>query len=173
VLLAVHFGHIEGDMDLLSDNVVKILQGGVIGLGFLLAVLASVRLSQEQKREQVRPEAISGIKWFMVFSITLCLIGLFAQLWSIPKPSPGPTNIVGYYWQPQGTGDYGDMDILQATSGDRPSESNCNEPNLGLSAVCWPGGGCRYKQILSRAITPTSGNNPGNVYRCTARLVQQ
>ena len=36
-------------MDFLSDNVVKILQGGVIGLGFLLALLASVRLNEEQK----------------------------------------------------------------------------------------------------------------------------
>lgn len=153
-------------MDFLSDNVVKILQGGVIGLGFLLALLASVRLSQEQKREEVRPDAISAIKWFMGFSITLCFIGLAAQLWR-----PGPASTIEYYWQPQGTGDYGDLDILQATPGDTPSELNCNEPNLGLSAVCWTGGVCRYKQILARAITPTAGANPGHVHRCTARLV--
>src|SRR5271165_4552849 len=98
------------------DYVVQILQAGVIGLGFLLAVLASVRLEREQRRKEVRPLAVSGIKWFMAFSVTLCLIGLAAQIWS-----PRPPQHIDFYWESVGRGDYGDMDILQETKENTPA----------------------------------------------------
>ena len=58
-----------------TDNVISILRLGVIGLGFLLAVLAYLRLAQEQKRNPPRQSVLDTIKWFMGFSVALCLIG--------------------------------------------------------------------------------------------------
>ncbi|MCB0283624.1 MAG: hypothetical protein KDF60_13650 [Calditrichaeota bacterium] len=60
-------------------NVYDILGYGVIGLGFLLAVLAFRLLSAEQKRDP-RQEIIRAIYIFMVFSVVLCIIGFAAQV---------------------------------------------------------------------------------------------
>lgn len=60
-------------------NVVDILQIGVIGLGFLLAVLSYHLLTKEQKQHTPRPNIINSIYVFMGFSLVLCVIGIFSQ----------------------------------------------------------------------------------------------
>jgi hypothetical protein len=60
-------------------NVVDILQAGVIGLGFLLALLAYHLLTKEQKQETPRSGIINSIYVFMFFSVVLCVIGIFSQ----------------------------------------------------------------------------------------------
>lgn len=60
-------------------NVVEILQVGVIGLGFLLAVLAYHLLTKEQKQDTPRSVIINSIYVFMFFSIVLCVIGILSQ----------------------------------------------------------------------------------------------
>jgi len=60
-------------------NIVEILQIGVIGLGFLLALLAYHLLTKEQKQKVPRTNIIRSIYVFMFFSIVLCLIGVFSQ----------------------------------------------------------------------------------------------
>lgn len=59
---------------------VAILQFGVIGLGFLLALFSYDLLRKEQKREIPRKELLRSISAYMTFSIVLCLIGVFADL---------------------------------------------------------------------------------------------
>src|SRR5260370_25909522 len=49
----------------------KILSYGVLGLGFLLALLAYRLLTKEQGREFVRSEILRAIYVFMVFSLLL------------------------------------------------------------------------------------------------------
>lgn len=60
-------------------NVVQILQIGVIGLGFLLAVLSYHLLTKEQKQDAPRSVIIKSIYVFMFFSVVLCVIGMFSQ----------------------------------------------------------------------------------------------
>lgn len=60
-------------------DVVQILGLGVIGLGFLLALLAYWLLRQEQARENPNPAVLRAIYLFMGFSIVLCLIGIVSQ----------------------------------------------------------------------------------------------
>ena len=60
-------------------NIVEILRIGVIGLGFLLAVLAYRLLTNEQKREEIRPSLIKATYVFMFFSIILSIIGLGSE----------------------------------------------------------------------------------------------
>lgn len=67
-------------MNLADLNVVSILQLGVTGLGFLLALLAYRLLSKEQSAEKTNPSILLSIRYFMGFSITLCLIGLVPQV---------------------------------------------------------------------------------------------
>jgi len=61
-------------------NVVDILQIGVIGLGFLLAVLAYHLLTKEQKQNPPRSVILNSIYVFMFFSVVLCVIGIFSQI---------------------------------------------------------------------------------------------
>jgi hypothetical protein len=61
-------------------DALEILKIGVIGLGFLLALLAFFLLRNEQNKAQARPSILSVVKLFMAFSLVLCLIGLFAEL---------------------------------------------------------------------------------------------
>lgn len=61
-------------------NVVQILQIGVIGLGFLLAVLSYHLLTKEQSQETPRSVIIKPIYVFMFFSVVLCVIGLISQI---------------------------------------------------------------------------------------------
>ncbi len=67
-------------MSLADLNVVSILQMGVTGLGFLLALLAYWLLSKEQRQDKPRPSILQSVRVFMAFSFSLCLIGLVPQV---------------------------------------------------------------------------------------------
>ena len=67
-------------MEWTNLDVLKILQVGVIGLGFLLALLAYHLLTKEQTQETPRPDILKSIYVFMSFSVTLCVIGVASQL---------------------------------------------------------------------------------------------
>jgi hypothetical protein len=60
-------------------DVPQILSYGVIGFGFLLAVLAYQLLTREQKKTAPAHSILIAIYVFMAFSIALCLIGLVAD----------------------------------------------------------------------------------------------
>ena len=68
-------------------DVPGILAYGVIGLGFLLALLAYRLLSREQTNQQVREPMIRAIYIFMAFSVLLCTVGLVSE-WSRSQPQP-------------------------------------------------------------------------------------
>ena len=78
-------------------NPYQILSYGVIGLGFLLAVLAYRLLSNEQRRDRPRSDILRAANIFMAFSVVLCAIGVGSE-W-LRKPSdtgskpPGPTTV--------------------------------------------------------------------------------
>ena len=61
-------------------KVYEILSYGVIGLGFLLAVLAYRLLTREQRRDEPREPMIRAIYTFMAFSAVLCLLGIAGEL---------------------------------------------------------------------------------------------
>lgn len=63
-------------------NIADILQYGVIGLGFLLAVLAYRLLSSEQRVKIPRKKMLYSIYVFMLFSVTLCVIGFYSLIHS-------------------------------------------------------------------------------------------
>ncbi len=67
-------------MSLADLNVVSILQLGVTGLGFLLALLAYWLLSKEQRQNEPRPSSLQSVRLFMWFSVSLCVIGLVPQV---------------------------------------------------------------------------------------------
>jgi hypothetical protein len=69
-------------------NVYEILSYGVIGLGFLLALLAYRLLTREQKQENPRNAILTAIYIFMVFSVVLCIIG-FADNSKPTQPQTG------------------------------------------------------------------------------------
>lgn len=79
-----------------TGNIVQVLQVGVIGLGFLLALMAYRLLSQEMMRDESRPSIMRAIYVFMCFSIVLCGIGVASQF--LPSnttnesPSTKPVN---------------------------------------------------------------------------------
>ena len=60
-------------------NLVEILRVGVVGLGFLLALLSYRLLLEEQKKEIERPGILKAIYVFMSFSVVLTLIGLVSE----------------------------------------------------------------------------------------------
>jgi hypothetical protein len=60
-------------------DVVKILGYGVLGLGFLLALLAYRLLSKEQGKPTPSTDAFRAIYVFMGFSLALCVLGLVSQ----------------------------------------------------------------------------------------------
>ena len=64
---------------------IKALQLGVIGLGFLLAVLAYNLLRKEQHKANPSPPMLRAILIFEAFSLLLCILGLAAQ---VLKPRP-------------------------------------------------------------------------------------
>lgn len=68
-------------------DIVEILQIGVIGLGFLLALLAYHLLTKEQKQKVPRTNILRSIYVFMFFSIALCLIGVFSQARTFYTPN--------------------------------------------------------------------------------------
>jgi hypothetical protein len=63
----------------MPEKAYEILGYGVIGLGFLLAVLAYWLLTKEQKKDKVRKPMISAIHVFMGFSVFLCVLGLASE----------------------------------------------------------------------------------------------
>ncbi len=74
---------------MLPANTYEILGYGVIGLGFLLAFLAYLLLSREQKREKTRKNMVKAIYTFMGFSILLCVIGFGSEKIKSGGPSNG------------------------------------------------------------------------------------
>lgn len=68
-----------------EGDVVSILQIGVIGLGFLLAVLSYHLLTKEQKQDNPRPEILKSVYIFMFFSVVLCVVGIISQVLDIKE----------------------------------------------------------------------------------------
>jgi hypothetical protein len=68
------------DFPMPSLGVVKILGLGVIGLGFLLALLAYRLLSKIQSQPNPNRSVLRSIYFFMGFSIVLCGIGFTSQV---------------------------------------------------------------------------------------------
>jgi hypothetical protein len=66
-------------LNVLELPIVDILGMGSAGLGFLLAFLSFRMLSREQRNESVRKPMLYAVYVFMVFSIVLCMIGIFGQ----------------------------------------------------------------------------------------------
>jgi hypothetical protein len=54
----------------------QILSYGVIGLGFLLALLAFWLLKNEQQKRHPSTDMLTAVKGFMIFAILLCVIGI-------------------------------------------------------------------------------------------------
>lgn len=162
---------------LISDTTVKILQLGIIGLGFLLAVLAFFLLKGLQKPRpdramtevdwRIHNANVQTTKWFMAFAVLLCLIGFLPE---VLKAQQSSNPQLSYQWQLVGRGDITAHDVLSETLHPEPTYP-CNEARLGLSAVCWTNN-CRYKSVLAEYITPTTGGNIGNVFRCTIKTQQ-
>jgi hypothetical protein len=69
-------------------DVAQILSYGVIGLGFLLALLAFWLLTREQKKRKPDSNILRATYVFMAFSVALCAIGGVAEL---SKDRPAPT----------------------------------------------------------------------------------
>jgi hypothetical protein len=147
----------------LTELILKILGLGVIGLAFLLAYMAYRLLAAEQRRAPVEGEPprsalLANIRLFMAFSLVLCILVIIAQFW---RP-------ITLYWEFVGRGDYGGADFTSTQGSDKPLDSICDRNAIGATSVCWPGG-CTYKTVISRAITPSSGSRTGDVYRCTIK----
>lgn len=82
-------------MELTNMDVLKILQIGVVGLGFLLAVLAYLLLTKEQKQDTPRTDILKSIYVFMSFSVVLCIIGGVSQVIDMDKSDrhPAPESV--------------------------------------------------------------------------------
>jgi hypothetical protein len=61
-------------------SAVEILKLGVIGLGFILALMAFMLLTREQKKSEPHIRIIHAIYTFMAFAVVLCGVGLYAQM---------------------------------------------------------------------------------------------
>lgn len=73
------FGIEQLDRINMPKNVFDILSYGVIGLGFLLALLAYRLLTQEQRITKPRANILKAIYTFMAFSIVLCILGFIGE----------------------------------------------------------------------------------------------
>jgi hypothetical protein len=77
---------------LLNFDPTKILNYGVIGLGFLLAFLAYRLLTKEQQKQEPQRSMLTAIYVFMFFSFALCVIGLASEFTkNITPPIEKPT----------------------------------------------------------------------------------
>jgi chromosome segregation ATPase len=63
-----------------SLNIPQVLSYGVIGLGFLLALLAYYLLHKEHGRQRPNKSILKSVYVFMAFSIVLVIAGLSAEL---------------------------------------------------------------------------------------------
>lgn len=134
-----------------KDEVLAILQIGVIGLGFLLAVLAYNLLTKEQKQNTPRSDILKSIYVFMSFSVVLCVIGIVSQVFDIQKGNALPpptsssleTNNILYSYFP-----YGDSD----------NPRFCNDGKFEYSEEKTSLTGTNYIQGMSTA-TITGKNN--------------
>jgi hypothetical protein len=62
-------------------DVARILSFGTVGLGFLLAFLAYQLLRKEQSVEHPRENILKAINYYMMFSISLCILGLASEVY--------------------------------------------------------------------------------------------
>jgi hypothetical protein len=74
-------------------NLLDALRYGVIGLSAILAILAYVLLSSEQKRDKPRENILSSIKLFMLFSALLTLVGFGSEA---IKPRSSTTGVESF-----------------------------------------------------------------------------
>lgn len=68
-------------------DIPRILSIGTIGLGFLLALLAFRLLNREQSETKSRDKMLNAITRFMIFSFSLCVIGLSSEIYRIYSSS--------------------------------------------------------------------------------------
>jgi len=76
-----------------------ILSYGVIGLGFLLALLAYFLLLREQHAKEPRESILAAINRFMIFSLVLAGLGLTSEVarsFFDPKLAPNPETAVAF-----------------------------------------------------------------------------
>ena len=66
---------------------IEVLRLGVIGLGFILALMAFVLLAREQKKAEPHTKIIRALYSFMAFAVVLCGVGLYAQIGSAEDKS--------------------------------------------------------------------------------------
>ncbi|MFL5739901.1 MAG: hypothetical protein ACJ75B_06765 [Flavisolibacter sp.] len=69
------------------DKFPEILKYGIIGLGAILAFLAYLLLTQEQKKSEPRSQILTATYVFMTFSLLLIHLGIFSD-WSHSIQSP-------------------------------------------------------------------------------------
>jgi len=74
-------------------DIPRILSIGAIGLGFLLALLAFRLLSREQSETKSRDTMLNAITRFMIFSFSLCIIGLSSEIYRIYTSSKTSTPV--------------------------------------------------------------------------------
>ncbi len=60
------------------ESILQILQVGVTGFSFLLALLTFGLLTKEQKNQAPRDNILRSIFWYMIFSILLSVVGLIS-----------------------------------------------------------------------------------------------
>lgn len=73
------------------------LKYGLIGLGFLLALLAFLLLQNEQRRDPPRNIMFRQIYLFMAFALCVMVIGIFAQLKTITFNPKAGTDVDAAY----------------------------------------------------------------------------
>ncbi len=69
-----------------------ILAYGVIGLGFLLALLAYLLLLREQHATKPRESMLAAIDKFMIFAVVLAGLGLTSKVAADGPPRDSPLN---------------------------------------------------------------------------------
>jgi len=94
-------------------NAFEILSYGVIGLGFLLAVLAYFLLNREQKLDNVRDSMLKAINRFMVFSFSLCTIGIMSEMLKAYVPNNLQTHSTMI--QPVNLASFSNIDLRHAS----------------------------------------------------------
>jgi hypothetical protein len=97
-------------------DVVQILSYGVIGLGFFLALFSYNLLAREQKLKGERVEVLRSIKYYMGFSLILCVLGIAGNLVTSYSPSNQLTKFADHLEKERNLLEYGQTPE-QASSG--------------------------------------------------------